>query len=94
VKSATDTSKTHWVLEDILGQGNTCHSASGVSSTRYFRFDPVIGTPTDFPIDGTDAKQLEKLSDITTNYMKENVQRKKLEEIKTILSGNINPFAN
>ena len=32
VKSATDTAKTHWVLEDILGQG-----ASGSTSTKYFR---------------------------------------------------------
>jgi hypothetical protein len=37
VKSATDTAKTHWVLEDILGQGNTCNGASGVSDTKYFR---------------------------------------------------------
>ena len=32
VKSATDTAKTHWVLEDILGQGT-----SGSTSTKYFR---------------------------------------------------------
>ncbi len=32
VKSATDTAKTHWVLEDILGQGSP-----GSSSTKYFR---------------------------------------------------------
>lgn len=37
VKSATDTAKTHWILEDILGQGHTCQSTSGVSSTKYFR---------------------------------------------------------
>lgn len=33
IKSATDTAKTHWVLEDILGQGSTCN----VSNTKYFR---------------------------------------------------------
>ena len=120
VKSATDTAKTHWVLEDILGQGNTCNGSLGASNTKYFRvrtldiiffilirgtsdinltstlflikqkFDPVIGTPTDFPIDGTDATRLQLLSDMTSKYMREETQSKKLKEIKTILTGHKN----
>ncbi len=42
VKSATDTAKTHYVLEDILGQGNTCHGSLGSSSTRYFRVSFIL----------------------------------------------------
>ena len=43
VKSATDTAKTHWVLEDILGQGHTCNGSLGVSNTKYFRVSLVFG---------------------------------------------------
>lgn len=93
VKSATDTAKTHWVLEDILGQGHTCNGGLGVSNTKYFRFDPKIGDPGDFPIDGTNTESLEKLSRIATDYMKDNEQMEKLKEIKTILGGRRNPFA-
>lgn len=37
VKSATDTSKTHHILEDILGQGHTVKGGSSVSGTKYYR---------------------------------------------------------
>ncbi len=56
------------------------------------KFDPVIGTPEDFPIDGTDAKRLEMLSNLTTNYMKEEEQAQKLKEIKSILASKNNIF--
>ncbi len=40
VKSATDTTATHWVLEDILGQGKTANGDSTVFKTKYFRVSP------------------------------------------------------
>ena len=57
------------------------------------QFDPKIGDPGDFPIDGTNTESLEKLSRIATDYMKDNEQMEKLKEIKTILGGRRNPFA-
>jgi calcium-independent phospholipase A2-gamma len=85
VKSATDTSRTHWIVEDILGNGNTAQGADTVSKTKYYRFDPVVGTSVDFPIDGTDKNQLEKLKRITNAYMEEPEQKEKLRKIGKIL---------
>lgn len=88
VNSATDGEQTHHVLEDILGQGSTAHlGRSSVSKTKYYRFNPVIGTAEMFPIDGTDPEKLEELSKITTAYMNEPEQRIKLDEIVSILNG-------
>lgn len=88
VNSATDGEQTHHVLEDILGQGSTAHlGRSSVSKTKYYRFNPVIGTADMFPIDGTDPEKLEQLSKITTAYMNEPEQRAKLDEIVSILNG-------
>jgi hypothetical protein len=42
VKSATDASKTHWILEDILGQGRTTNPGGSASSTKYFRVSTVV----------------------------------------------------
>ena len=85
VKSATDTSRTHWIVEDILGNGNTAKCADTVSKTKYYRFDPVVGTSVDFPIDGTDKNQLEKLKRISKAYMEEPEQREKLKNIGKVL---------
>ena len=41
VKSATDTAKTHHVLEDILGQGHTVKGGSSVSHTKYYRVSNI-----------------------------------------------------
>ena len=60
-------------------------SASG--KTRYFRFNPVVGSPDDFPIDVTDPAKLAELREITTNYMAEPAQQEKLERIGDILKG-------
>lgn len=88
VNSATDGEQTHHVLEDILGQGSTAHlGRSSVSKTKYYRFNPIIGTADMFPIDGTDPEKLEELSKITTAYMNEPEQRTKLDEIVSILNG-------
>jgi hypothetical protein len=58
-----------------------------VSKTKYYRFNPIIGTADMFPIDGTDPEKLEELSKITTAYMNEPEQRMKLDEIVSILNG-------
>lgn len=88
VNSATDTAKTHWVLQDILGQGTTTNPSS-FSDTKYFRFDPIIGKPSDFPIDATDPIRLEKLSKIASDYMEQPEQQEKLEEMTNILRGKL-----
>lgn len=88
VQSATDGEQTHHVLEDILGEGSTAVlGRSSVSKTRYFRLNPLIGMPNDFPIDGTDPEKLEELSKITQAYLNEDEQRAKLKEIGDILEG-------
>mmetsp|Transcript_1222 Transcript_1222/g.1732 ORF Transcript_1222/g.1732 Transcript_1222/m.1732 type:complete len:304 (+) Transcript_1222:2165-3076(+) len=88
VNSATDGEQTHHILEDILGQGGTAQlGKSLVSNTRYYRFNPIVGTPDTFPIDGTDPVKLEELSNICTKYMQEPEQKQKLKEISEILEG-------
>ena len=37
VKSATDTSKIHHILQDVLGQGTTANPNSHTSGTKYYR---------------------------------------------------------
>jgi hypothetical protein len=51
------------------------------------QFDPIIGTSTDFPIDGTDPIRLAKLSQIATNYMNEPEQQEQLKDMGNILRG-------
>lgn len=90
VQSATDGEQTHHILEDILGEGSTAVlGRSSVSKTRYFRLNPLIGMPNDFPIDGTDPEKLEELSKITQAYLNEDEQRAKLKEIGDILEGKL-----
>ncbi len=87
VNSACDGEMTHHILEDILGQTRTAHlGRSSVSMTKYYRFNPVVGTADTFPIDGTDPEKLEELSKITSAYMKEPEQDAKLQEIVSILN--------
>ena len=60
----------------------------GLFSDPFIRqFEPVIGTPGDFPIDGTDRIQLEKLYNITSEYMSRPEQTRKLKEISSIIKG-------
>lgn len=42
VNSATDTAKTHWLLEDILSQGRTTNPHSAISNTKYYRVSNLI----------------------------------------------------
>ena len=88
INSATDGEQIHHILEDVLGTSSVLgdrQSASG--KTRYFRFNPVVGSPDDFPIDVTDPAKLAELREITTNYMAEPAQQEKLERIGDILKG-------
>jgi len=91
VNSATDAEQPHHILEDILGQGNgdgrasSQSSGSTVSGTKYYRFNPIIGLPDDFPLDNTDTSSLDALSRITRNYMKEPEQARRLEELAEIM---------
>ena len=51
------------------------------------QFEPIIGTPTDFPIDGTDKIKLEELYNITSEYMSKPEQSRKLQEISSLVKG-------
>lgn len=77
--------QTHHILEDILGDGMS--TGSSTSKTKYYRLNPVIGPPDEFPIDGTDPALLARLSQITSDYMAEPEQREKLQEIRDTLDG-------
>ena len=73
---------THHILEDILGQGATANlGKTPVSSTQYYRFNPIIGTIDDFPIDEVDPERLEELSQMASAYMREPEQAQKLNDI-------------
>ncbi len=86
VNSACDGEQTHHILEDILGNPAAVSLGSKTSSmTRYFRLNPVLGLPDEFPIDVTDPIKLEKLKRITLDYM--NQEEKQVEEIRRILGG-------
>ena len=88
INSATDGEQIHHILEDVLGTSSVLgdrQSASG--KARYFRFNPIVGSPDDFPIDVTDPAKLAELRDIATKYMTEPAQLEKLERIGDILKG-------
>jgi len=87
VNSATDGEQIHHILEDVLGESAMVGEKSSISKTRYFRFNPVIGLPDEFPIDVTDPEKLAKLRKITRDYMAEPEQRTKLDEIADIIRG-------
>jgi calcium-independent phospholipase A2-gamma len=86
VNSATDGEQIHHILEDILGDSAVLgRKRSAVSRTHYYRFNPVLGAPDEFPIDVVDPEKLEKLSKITQDYMKEPEQIAKMDEIADII---------
>ena len=55
--------------------------------TRYFRFNPMLGPPDEFPIDLTEPEKLNKLKQITRNYMNQPEQQARLKDISDILQG-------
>jgi len=88
IDSATDGEQTHNILEDVLGQGKNAQSGQlSMTGTRYYRFNPVIGSPESFPLDGTDPDKIEELRKLTIKYMQEKEQKQKLHEISEILKG-------
>lgn len=98
VNSATDAEQVHHILEDILGgsersgTGNAANNLGGgkshVSQTKYYRFNPIVGLPDEFPIDVTDPDKLNQLKQIAHDYLQEPAQKQKLTEIRTILQRN------
>lgn len=82
VNSACDGERIHHVLEDIVGEGGK--NGKGM---KYYRFNPLIGTPDAFPIDTKDPASLAQLYEITSNYLKEPEQMRKLKDIRNILDG-------
>jgi len=56
-----------------------------MSSTQYFRFNPLIGEPDSFPIDEIDPDRLQELCDIVDRYMDEDEQKNKLEQLGDII---------
>ena len=90
MNSATDGEQIHHILEDILGDSNSMGFVprkSAISQTRYFRFNPVIGLPDEFPIDVTDPGKLAKLRRIARDYMNEPEQQAKIREVTNMLRG-------
>lgn len=74
-------------MEFSAGDTSLVGRRSSVSGTRYFRFNPVIGLPDEFPIDVTDPDKLTKLRQITLDYLQEPEQQQKIREIENILKG-------
>lgn len=91
VNSATDAEQVHHVLEDVFGPPSLLSGAndksSAVAKLQYFRFNPVIGRPDEFPIDVTDPEKLKKLRRITVDYLKKPEQQEKIERIGAVLNG-------
>merc|ERR1711957_283650 len=92
INSATDGEQIHHILEDVLGDGTTAQRKSSLSNTRYMRFNPILGMPDEFPIDVTDPDKLQQIKTITSEYMKEPEQRRKLQDLADILKGRISRF--
>jgi len=84
VNSATDGEQIHHILEDVLGDTT---GALGQRRTRYFRLNPVLGPPDEFPIDVTDPNKLEQMKEITHKYMRAPEQVAKLDQIADIVNG-------
>jgi Patatin-like phospholipase len=91
VNSATDAEQVHHVLEDVFGSPSLLagpnSKASAMSRLQYFRFNPVVGRPDEFPIDVTDPAKLKKLRRITVDYLKEPEQEEKIKSIGAVLNG-------
>eukprot|EP00574_Skeletonema_japonicum_P001739 CAMPEP_0201738156 /NCGR_PEP_ID=MMETSP0593-20130828/44245_1 /ASSEMBLY_ACC=CAM_ASM_000672 /TAXON_ID=267983 /ORGANISM="Skeletonema japonicum, Strain CCMP2506" /LENGTH=713 /DNA_ID=CAMNT_0048232287 /DNA_START=41 /DNA_END=2182 /DNA_ORIENTATION=- len=83
--SATDAEQVHHAMEDVFGEGSNAQGGSKMSSTQYFRFNPLIGEPDSFPIDEIDPDRLQELCDIVDRYMDEDEQKKKLEQLGDII---------
>ncbi|KAL7500826.1 hypothetical protein ACHAWT_009002, partial [Skeletonema menzelii] len=83
--SATDAEQVHHAMEDVFGEGANARGGSKMSSTKYFRFNPLIGEPDSFPIDEIDPVRLQELCDIVDRYMDEDEQKTKLKQLGDII---------
>ncbi len=83
--SATDSEQVHHAMEDVFGDGSNASGGSKMSSTKYFRFNPLIGEPDTFPIDEIDPDRLQELCDIVDRYMDEDEQKGKLKQLGDII---------
>lgn len=84
--SATDAEQVHHILEDVFGEDTTAqHKGGRMSSTKYFRFNPIIGEANTFPIDETDEDKLQGLCDIVDAYMAEEEQQSKLRQLGEVV---------
>ena len=85
--SATDAEQVHHVLEDVFGEGSTSQlGGTRMASTKYFRFNPVVGMANDFPIDEVDEDRLEELVSIVNRYMAEDDQQMKLKQLGDVVN--------
>ncbi|KAL7447037.1 hypothetical protein ACHAXM_011569 [Skeletonema potamos] len=83
--SATDAEQVHHAMEDVFGDGANAKGGKKMSSTKYFRFNPLIGKPDSFPIDEVDPDRLQELCDIVDRYMGEGEQKSKLKQLGDIV---------
>lgn len=87
VGSACDGEQIHHILEDILGDPALLGRGSSVSRTKYYRFNPILGMPDEYPIDVTDQAKLKSLRTITQDYMMQPEQKEKMDDIAATLKG-------
>jgi len=84
--SATDAERVHHILEDVFGEEKTAqHTGTKMESTKYFRFNPIVGEPNSFPIDEIDPDRLQELCDIVDEYMAEDEQQLKLQQLGEVI---------
>lgn len=73
-------------IQDVFGSDKTAqHSGTRMASTKYFRFNPIVGEPDTFPIDETDPDRLQELCDIVDEYMTEDEQQMKLKQLNQVI---------
>ena len=72
--------------QDVFGEDKTANFVgTKMASTKYLRFNPIVGDPDSFPIDETDPEKLQGLCDIVDEYMVEDEQQRKLQQLGEII---------
>ena len=72
--------------QDVFGEDKTAQfKGTKMASTKYFRFNPVIGEPNSFPIDEIAEDRLQELCDIVDEYMDEDEQKSKLKQLGEVI---------
>jgi hypothetical protein len=70
----------------VFGDARTAQHGGNMSSTKYFRFNAVVGDPDSFPIDETDPDRLQELCNIVDRYMAEEEQQQKLKQLGEVVN--------